>query len=176
MKIFITIILVCIAMENGCRNAREEITQRDESSNNLPGRFVRSIWIDSTRSSGAKECLAIVIYFENLGCMPCLNSLLELSDSLHKDYDHVGGRNVMLLIARTQDPYVLQRRKVEAWCAAHNLKFPPYLVSPDSLRRNLIERTSALLVNFNSEVELFETFPLSAEMSSHIIRRLREGS
>src|SRR5271169_2819291 len=170
-RFFLTMFLVltCFGTENSCHNTKEETNRRDESESKLPGRFFRSIWMDSTGGSASKAFLAIVIYFEDLSCVTCLNNLLDLSDSLRSNH-----KNVMLLVARTQDTYVLQRRRMEAWCWANHLRFPLFLVSPDSLRQNLVGRTSVALLDSSGDVELFESFPLSAVLSKHISQKWRE--
>ena len=163
------LVLTCFGTENGCHNKQEETNFRAESESKLKGRFFRSIWMDSTGGASSKDFLAIVIYFEDLSCVTCLNNLLDLSDSLQCDH-----KNVMLLVARTQDTYMLQRRRMEAWCWANHLRFPLFLVSPDSLRQNLVGRTSVALLDSSGEVELCESFPLSVVLSRYIIQRLRE--
>ena len=161
--------LTCFGTQNSCHNVREEKIIRGSSESKVPGRFFRSIWMDSTGGSDSKDFLSIVIYFEDLNCVTCLNNLLDLSDSLQSDH-----KNVMLLVARTQDTYVLQRRRMEAWCWANHIRFPLFLVSPDSLRKNLVERTSVALLDSSGALELCESFPLSAVLSRHIIQTLRE--
>ena len=159
-------------MINNCHNIHEGTTNPYGSRNKLPGKYIHTIWVDSSKGTDSKNFLVLVIYFENLGCVPCLNSLMDLSDSLQNNHNNIYDKNVMLLVARTQDAYVLQRRKIEAWCTANGLKFPLYLIPSDSLKQNLIKRTSAILMDPTGEVELCEPFPLSFEMKAHIIRRL----
>ncbi|HEV8537482.1 MAG TPA: hypothetical protein VGR15_01050, partial [Bacteroidota bacterium] len=79
------LVLACIGMGAACRNSQEEAARTVRSGNKLSGLFFRSIWTDSAGVLDAKVLLAIVIYFEKLGCMPCLNSLRELSDALRRD-------------------------------------------------------------------------------------------
>lgn len=168
-----TILFVAyVAAGAACRYGQEEAARQAGSVTRSGGLFIQTIWVDSVKGSVSENFLAIVIYFENLGCMPCLNSLRELSESLQRNQTRPEYKNVMLLVARTQDTYALQRRKLEAWCAANDLRFPLYLIPSDSLKHDLIGRTSAVLVDSTGQVELCEPFPLSPEVSEHILRRM----
>ena len=166
------ILFALVVAACACRYEREGSVGRDGMPERSAGPFVRRIWIDSAGGAASSAFLAIVVYFENLGCMPCLLSLRELSEAILQNQHTPECKKIILLIARTRESYALQRRKMEAWAEANGLKFPLCLVDADSLRENLIVRSSAVLVDSSGEVEVGEAFPVSPEVSAQIIRRL----
>lgn len=138
-------------------------------------RYIRS---ESKTLSGKEydEILAMMIRFENFGCLPCLNDFMEFCDSLRAGNTVGSNVSVILIIARNEQSLQQQTVSMKRW-ANENELFYPLVCIPRQLFENWnIERSTVLLVNKNDSIDLRETIPLSRARQDEFIARIRKGS
>ena len=136
------------------------------------GRFTAGIWRDSAGGSQNQEILVLLINFKSLACVSCLRNFLEFIDSINVKGARCHRLNGMQLIIRTDEPYSLQRRKMQSWSLANNLNFKMYLIAKDSLPEGLVDRVTLVLVKADGEIALCEPFPLSTQDAQFAIERV----
>ena len=164
--------IVLLAMAKSCVNPDDRVNQHAGSAASSPGRFFRSIWIDSANGSGSGKLLTIILYPEDLGCRLCIVNLLWFCDLVRNSPRNRGRNNIILLVGRGQGSFADQKRKIKSWTSSIGLNIPAFLVERDSLHACNIDYSSAIVIDSSGAAESNEMFPLSDGIRDRILEKI----
>jgi hypothetical protein len=122
------------------------------------------------------EIFAMIIFFENFSCLPCLNDFMEFCDSLRSGNMVHPATFVILLMARNEQPPGQQAISMKRWENENGILFPLICTPRNLFAEWNIERSTFILWKKEGGIELRETLPISHKRQTEILGRLRKGS
>jgi hypothetical protein len=155
--------------ETGCNARLDSIFQHTSLE-----QYIRS----ESRILGGKdfdEILAMMIRFENFGCLTCLNVFMEFCDSLRACSTIGPNLSVILIIAGNEQSLQQQTVSMKRWARENEIFFPLVCIPRQLFEDWKIERSTVLLLKKHRGIELSETIPLSRTLRDEFIARLRKG-
>lgn len=169
--VMVTGILTAGGFGSGCQNREAEKSALPRSVE-----LFRSLWEDSAGLDPTRSAIIFLADFKDFGCPPCLESFLESTGTLSEAASTNGKTAAILVFKRNEEDYAVQRRKMSAWCRGRGIQFPFFLLHAKYLAEDAWRGSRSVVVDPGGEIVINETFPISEQTQTVLIRMLEHDA
>jgi len=126
-------------------------------------------YIDRSLPNRKSSVVVFVIRFSDFGCEPCLNSFLDLCDSLRARKVRKGRGRVEIFFTRDDTPEAYQETTMRQWLRGNGVEFPAHIIPRQYLEGGRFDHSLVYLLSRRGKVGCCGLIPLPRRLQEAIL-------